>query len=197
MGGLLIFCSVGRAFIFGLFGSVSVALSCFWFSKLSTGIIAVKSSGMSRMRQPLSSKYKLVAAAELSSIKPNSKQRKADLPKVRAGGPLGHWAIRSLVHWPTRSGEGSCNEPLRNNAEPVSGNTSEARQAGSQATAQSEAQTSEALQQTQVMQGLVRALAIGLCAAVSNARVAMGMVGRGSLPWPNIRRFEARRWTLS
>ena len=183
-----IFCSVGRAPIFGLFGSVSVALSCCWFSKLSR-LLAAKSNVMSRVRQP-PSKDKLVAAAELTNFKPNSKQRKADLPKVRAGGPLGHWAIRSLVHWPTRSGEGSCNEPLRNNAEPVSGNTSEARQAGSQATAQSEAQTSEALQQTQVMQGLVRALAIGLCAAVSNARVAMGMVGRGSLPWQRVIRSD-------
>ena len=40
------------------------------------------------------------------------------------------------------------------------------------------------------MQGLVRGLAIGLCAAVSNARVAMGMVGRGSLPWQRVIRSD-------
>src|SRR5262245_51378928 len=100
---MLIFCSAGRT---GLFGLVSVALSCCWFSKLTNGMLTAKSSGMSRMRQP-PSKDKLVAAAELSSIKPNSKQRKADLSKVRAGGPLDHWAIRSLVHWPTRSDGGN------------------------------------------------------------------------------------------
>jgi hypothetical protein len=69
-----IFCSVGRAPIFGLFGSVSVALSCCWFSKLSNGLLAAKSNVMSRVRQP-PSKDKLVAAAELT----NFRQRKADL----------------------------------------------------------------------------------------------------------------------
>jgi hypothetical protein len=64
----------GQAPIFGLFGSVSVALSCCWFSKLSNGLLAAKSNVMSRVRQP-PSKDKLVAAAELT----NFRQRKADL----------------------------------------------------------------------------------------------------------------------
>ena len=62
----------GRATpIFGLFGPVSVALSCCWFSKLSNGMLAAKNNVMGW--QPLS-KDKLVTA---------SKQRKADLRKVR------------------------------------------------------------------------------------------------------------------
>jgi hypothetical protein len=50
---------------------------------------AGKSIGMSWMRQP-PSKDKSVAAAELANFKPNSKQRKAGLRKIRPGGPLSH-----------------------------------------------------------------------------------------------------------
>ena len=63
------------------FGPVSVALSCCWFSKLSNGMLAAKNNVMGW--QPLS-KDKLVTA---------SKQRKADLRKVRA-----RWVIGSLDH---------------------------------------------------------------------------------------------------
>jgi hypothetical protein len=70
--------------------SEPVALSCCWFSKLSTGMLAGKSIGMSRMRQP-PSKDKSVAAAELANFKPNSKQRKAGLRKMR---PKPAWWLR-------------------------------------------------------------------------------------------------------
>jgi hypothetical protein len=40
------------------------------------------------------------------------------------------------------------------------------------------------------MQGLVRALAVGLCAAVSNARVAMDMAGRELSLWRITRRSK-------
>ena len=63
------FCSVGRTPIFGLFGPVSVALSCCWFSKLSNGMLAAKNNEMGW--QPLS-KDKLVTAS-----------KKADLHLVR------------------------------------------------------------------------------------------------------------------
>jgi hypothetical protein len=54
------------------------------------GMLAAKSNVVSRMRQPPSKDNKLVAAAELANFKPNSKQRKTGLRKMRPGGSLGH-----------------------------------------------------------------------------------------------------------